>query len=154
MVTDERNIKKILEDLHYNRNMSQSKIAVYLGKSRPTISRLFKVYKINTKHCSESYIPFKKYGFKSAGDLKQALISWYRNGLSQQKISEVIGCTRPTVVNLFKLFGIKTKTNLEKRFGDENELREYVIKCHKKESISKIAKKLGVCTQTIKSILK
>jgi len=169
----EENIPNYIKYAHHQKRKTLGLIAEELGFSRAKVSRLCKKHGINVYKFTESYIDPSKYGCSSHNQLKNKLITLHNDGLSQGAIAKKLSCSRKTVIELFKLFGIKiidySKLHNKCGFASEEALaqefsRLYLEKCLSKkeiaqifhinsDSVAKILKRYNVPSRTVSQTL-
>lgn len=136
----------LIKKLYLEDNLSTTEIGKILGCSSTVPQRILKKYGL-TKTISEAKRN-KKVGTKQP---KDKIIELYLNGLSSIKISEQIGCSKRTVLNILKDSNI-SRSNKYKR---KHEKEDIILKLYlDNKSMLEIVEELKIPYTTINSILK
>lgn len=143
MNTDKHNL---IKKLYLEDNLSTIEIGRLLGCSSTVPQRILKKYGL-TKSISEAK-KNKKIGSKQP---KEKIVELYLSGMSSIKISEQIGCSKRTILNILKDNGI----NGDNKYSHIHEKEDIILKLYlDNKSMLEIVEELKIPYTTINSILK
>ena len=110
-IISEKPPKEKLRQMYWDKGMSQQEIADDIGVGLSFISLLMKKYGIKTQTLS-------RYGNRFVKPSKEELEQMYFGDMmSQQEIGDYLGIIQQTILDWFKLYGIKSRTYSEARIG-------------------------------------